>query len=163
MYIPSALSGRECETLSRYAHNRWVTEAGSLLGRSTIALASTAKHVVAIDRHTGYDGWPNDTYRTFMRNIEVSFLSKRVLPVRDDYVELFRFPADFTFIDLDGSYLTTAYAINLAQSPLVAVHDYQRQSCRGVGQAVEDSGFRVIERVDSLIVLEKRPSLLLWE
>ena len=162
MYIPSALSKRECALLAHYARRRYVTEVGSLLGRSTIAMAETATHVVAIDRHCGYDGWPNDTERQLRRNLCVSGVAKRVLVIKDDYTEMFRYPADFVFIDLDGSYLTTAYAMNLAQSPLVAVHDYQRTSCQGVGEAVEDCGYKVIERADSLIVMEKRPSLLYW-
>jgi hypothetical protein len=55
--------------------------------------------------------------------------------------------------------LNTLRAIRLSRSPIIAVHDYQRQNCPGVGRAVESckaSGFEVIERVDSLIVLRRR-------
>lgn len=60
MYVPTALSLREDACLRHYARGRRVTEAGALLGHSTIQLAQTARGVVSIDRHTGYDKLPNN-------------------------------------------------------------------------------------------------------
>lgn len=155
MYIPTALSAREDATLRRYAAGRRVAEAGALLGHSTIQLASTARGVVSIDRHTGYDRLPNNTLRSFLRNLDVAGASRRVLPVVGDAQELRAYPADFVFIDLCGTHDGTLAALRAAQAPLIGVHDYQRQSCPGVATAVEASGYRVIERVDSLVILER--------
>lgn len=153
MYIPTALTQRESYALRRYAKDRTVVEAGALLGYSTIQLASTARLVTSIDRHTGYDGKPNDTYRQYRRNLDVAGLTKRVTPIVGDCSLLNTYPADFCFIDLCGTFEVTLAAIQMARAPLVGVHDFQRQSCRGVGLAV--SGYQVVERVDSLIILEK--------
>lgn len=155
IYIPSALSERECYALAELARNRSVVEVGSLLGRSTLALAKTARHVTAVDRHTGYDGWRNDTLRQFQRNLDVGGVAQKTLVVVDDFRRLRDFAADLTFIDLDGTFQTTLEAIRLASSPLIAVHDYQRTSCRGVEQAVHSSRLRVRTQVDSLIILER--------
>jgi hypothetical protein len=154
-YIPTALSRREDQLLQRYAKDRIVVEAGALLGHSTIQLARTAKHVTSIDRHTGYDYWANDTYRLFMRNLEVMGVSQKVQGVIGDCTLLERYPADFVFIDLCGTRAGTLSAIRAAKAPLIGVHDYDRSGCKGVAQAVEDSGYEVVERVDSLIILRK--------
>lgn len=154
-YIPTALSAREDAALRKYAAHRKVVEAGALLGHSTIQLAGTADQVISIDRHTGYDHWRNDTFRQFRRNLEVAGVSNRVIPVIGDASLLADYSADFAFIDLCGTYQTTLAAIMAADAPVVAVHDYERQSCPGVAQAVEASGLEVIERIDSLIVLKR--------
>lgn len=49
--IPSAVTERECGRLGELAEGRRVLEVGSYLGRSTIALASTAEVVHTIDLH----------------------------------------------------------------------------------------------------------------
>lgn len=158
IYIPTAVSTRESTVLRRYAGHNLVVEAGGLLGYSTIQLARTARNVVSIDRHTGYDHWRNDTLRQFQRNLDVCGVSARVQVVVGDARLLSQYPADFSFIDLCGTYKTTLAAILAARSPFIGVHDFERTSCRGVGLAVEDSGYEVIERADSLIIL-KRPTL----
>jgi hypothetical protein len=154
-YIPTALSRREDQLLQRYAKDRIVVEAGALLGHSTIQLARTAKHVTSIDRHTGYDYWANDTYRLFRRNLEVTHTHNRVRSVVGDVALLADYPADFAFIDLCGTRHGTLKALRAANSPLIGVHDYDRSGCKGVAQAVEDSGYEIVERVDSLVILRK--------
>lgn len=158
MYIPTALSAREDALLQRYAAGRRVVEAGALLGHSTIQLARTATEVISIDRHTGYDGRPNDTQRQFMRNIQVAGVAKRIRPVVGSYSYMLLHPADFAFIDLCGGFHNTLAAIRFARAPLIGVHDYQRQNCRGVAQAVTASGLFVVERTDSLVILRKELS-----
>jgi len=155
MYIPTAVSRREGLALQHWAKDKNVVEAGSLLGYSTIQLAQTANFVVSIDHHKGYQFWHNATYRQFRRNLEVAGVAQRVAAVMGDYSLLKHYPADFVFIDLDGTYKTTLSAIQVAQSEYIGVHDYGRTFCRGVAEAVENSGCLVAERVDSLIVLQR--------
>lgn len=159
MYIPTALSPREGAALKHYAKGKRVVEAGALLGYSTIQLASSAAQVVSIDHHRGYYYWLNDTYRQFKRNLEVAGVSGRVRSIIGDYRKLTEHPAEFAFIDLDGTYLTTLNAIRMTRAPVVAVHDFERTSCRGVAAAIESSGCLVTERLDSLIILKKTPQL----
>lgn len=154
-YIPTALSRREDAALQRYAAHRTVVEVGALLGHSTIQLAQTAERVISIDRHSGYQYWPNDTLRMFQRNLEVSGISRTVQWLVGDFSLMQGYPADFVFIDLCGTYATTLAAIRAARAPLIGIHDYERQSCKGVELAVAASGYKVIERVDSLVILQR--------
>lgn len=155
MYIPSAVSKREAQVLQQRAAGRAVVEAGSLLGYSTIQLARTARHVVSIDRHTGYHHWKNDSLRQLRRNIEVAGVAQKVTVVVGDLFRMQQPAADFMFIDLDGLYATTLKAIQLARAAIIGVHDFERTSCKGVAQAVADCGLKVIERVDSLVILQR--------
>lgn len=68
--IVSAVSAEECAELSRLAEGALVIELGSDYGRSTIALASTASVVFAVDWHKGdgHAGW-RDTAPDFITNI----------------------------------------------------------------------------------------------
>lgn len=154
-YIPTALSTREDMALQRYARGRTVVETGALLGHSTIQLAKTADRVVSIDRHSGYQYWPNDTLRLFKRNLDVSGVSKKVQGVVGDFSLMRQYPAEFAFIDLCGTYSISLAALRTAQAPLIGIHDFERQSCRGVGLAIAASGYSVVERIDSLVILAK--------
>lgn len=153
--IPTALSLREAKRLQHYARDRFVLEVGALLGFSTVVMARVARQVLSIDRHTGYDKLPNDTYKQFRRNLEVYNVRGKVVPVLGDFRAMRQWGSDFCFIDLDGTHGTTLEAIRLCRAPIVGVHDYGRQNCPGVASAVRASGYRVMERVDSLIVLWK--------
>lgn len=152
-YIPTALSKREDLALQRYAAGKRVVEAGALLGHSTIQLALTAAHVTSIDRHSGYQYRPNDTLRQFKRNLDVSGVAQKVTWVVGDFSLLASYPADFAFIDLCGTFANSLAAIRAARAPLIGIHDYERQSCKGVALAVQASGRKVIERIDSLVIL----------
>ena len=154
--IPSALTAREDAALRRWSYQRIVTEAGALLGHSTVEIARTARMVTSIDRHAGYDGIPNDTLRLFQRNIEVADITIPIVCVVGDAIaELPKYPANFVFIDLCGTLAVTLAAIKAAKAQFIAVHDFQRQNCSGVGMAVEASGLPVIERIDSMVILRK--------
>jgi len=154
--IPTALTKREDEALRRWARDRVVTEVGALLGHSTVEIAQTARRVHSIDRHTGYDGKPNNTLRQYMRNLEVAMLNIAVIAIVGDAItELPKYPAHFCFIDLCGTHQVTLAALQAAKAPFVAVHDYQRQNCKGVATAVEASGYPVIERIDSMVIMRK--------
>lgn len=151
--VPTALTFREAIALRHWAKDKRVTEAGSLLGYSTIQLARSARHVVAIDRHTGYDAQPNDSLRAFRNNLELYGVAGRVSPVVGDYSLLRHHPADLVFIDLDGTFETTANAIAYARAPIIAVHDFGRSNCEGVAQAVSASGRHVAAQIDTLVIL----------
>lgn len=153
--IPTALSLREAQRLQHYARDRYVLEVGALLGFSTVVMARVARQVLSIDRHTGYDKLPNDTYKQFRRNLEVYNVRGKVVPVLGDFRVMSKWGSDLCFIDLDGTHATTLEAIKLCRAPICAVHDYDRQNCHGVSSAVRASGYPVMERVDSLIVLWK--------
>lgn len=43
----------ECDLLAEWARGKLILELGTFLGRSTVAMARTAKHVVTVDHFTG--------------------------------------------------------------------------------------------------------------
>lgn len=51
--IPSAVTRKQAKILAEYAAGQIVLEIGSHFGRSTILLASVARHVHAVDHHRG--------------------------------------------------------------------------------------------------------------
>jgi predicted O-methyltransferase YrrM len=155
-YIPTAVSRCEAQVLAGYSRDRTVLELGSLLGYSTICMAKGARHVITVDRHTGYDGLPNDSYKSFRSNLDIESVSGRVEAIIGDFHCGKNIVTDFAFVDLDGTYETTLQAIAVCCAPIVAVHDFDRTHCRGVSRAVRDSGLEVVERVDSLVVLRRR-------
>jgi predicted O-methyltransferase YrrM len=68
--IGSSVTYAECEKLAELAEGKLVLEVGSWLGRSTIALASVATKVIAVDWHHGdfYAG-VQDTEQEFRANL----------------------------------------------------------------------------------------------
>lgn len=148
---PTALSRSETRLLKRWARGRWVVEFGSLLGHSTINMASVAKGVVSIDRHAGYSG---ETYNRFRSNIERAGLSSKVVPLIMNVMNL-RKPiwAEMGFIDLTGGYDITRHSLRKINAPIIALHDVCRINCRGAERAMLHSGLKVIDSVDTLVVL----------
>ena len=148
---PTALSNAETYLLKKWARNRWVVEFGSLLGYSTINMASVAKGVVSLDRHSGYSG---DTYSRFRSNIERAGLSHKVVPLIQDVMKL-RKPiwAEMGFIDLTGGFDITTHSFGKLNAPIIALHDVCRPFCRGAEKAMLQSGMKVIDSVDTLVVL----------
>lgn len=69
--VPSSVTYPECAFLASLARGLDVLEIGSWLGRSTIALASTARHVTAVDWHHGdfYAG-EMDTEEGYFANLD---------------------------------------------------------------------------------------------
>lgn len=154
--VPTAISPAEARLLQRLARDRRVVEAGALLGFSTITMAKVATDVVSIDQHTGYSG---DTWRRYRSNLSRFGVNGRVIPIRSKVENYWHFcTSDFAFIDLTGEAYLTEWAIRYAPAPLIAVHDFERQSCDGVARAVEHvrrSGYMPVERVDTLLVLRR--------
>lgn len=156
LQIPCALSSLEKTALQTFAMGYVVAEAGSLLGGSTVQLASTAHKVIAIDQHDGYCGAP--TLSPFMSNLFTRSAHDNVVPIVGDARRILpSIVADRYFIDLDGTFETT-YATLVAIPPrrLVAVHDLRRQGCSGVEKAILAAGYEIDHCIDTLAFIRKR-------
>lgn len=154
--IPSAVTERECRRLAELAEGRPVLEVGTYLGRSTIALASTAEVVHTVDFH------PPDhltrevesTLPAFLHNLDryelrhkvvVHFgFSQETLPaLREEWFDL-------AFIDGQHQREPVEEDIglvlpHLANTAILAFHDYGRA---GVHTAEGWDDFHVTEVVD---------------
>lgn len=144
-------------TLLKYvARNRRTIEAGALIGRSTLDLASVAQHVISIDRHTGYGP---DTLQPYMRNIDS--VRSRVTPLIGDVREyLPGIEAETCLIDLLGTYEITKYCLDHLHPSLkfAAIHDTHRPFCSGVDAAIQASldTWEPIMQADTLTILARR-------
>lgn len=151
--ISSAVSKEECECLAKLAERKVVLELGSWLGRSTVAIASSAKRVHAVDWHRGDpQSGAADTLQEFMANINRhGFREKVVVHVgrNEQVLPLFaKEQFDFIFIDSFHERSAVYHDIKLAR-PLIrpggtmAFHDY------GVTVAEAEVPFGVKPVVDS--------------
>ncbi len=132
--VGSSVTWAEAALLSALARNLNVLEIGSWLGRSTIALASTAKHVTSVDWHQGdFHAGEGDTEAGFRANLErygidnVEVVVKRIEDVDWDPGQ----PFDGVFIDAahDAESVARHWQIALEharQGGWVAFHDYGR-------------------------------------
>lgn len=151
--VPTSMSDRETRLLQFYARDRRVVEAGALLGYSTIQLASVARSVVSIDKHAGYTA---PTYRQFRSNLERFGVAHKGTPIVGDALDhLPGHTGDLGFLDLTGHRGLTRAALQACRAPLVAIHDFDRAHCPGVAQAIRDLQLRVVEQVDTLVIVEK--------
>ena len=125
--VGSSVTYWECVRLAELATDRKVLEIGSWLGRSTIALASTAEMVVSVDWHQGdfYAG-TIETLPSFRENLErhgagnVEVIVARIEDVWQNFSPDF----DMTFIDADHSAESAAEALGDRHSP-----DQARRHC----------------------------------
>ncbi len=158
--IPTALTKAELEMLWHLAADKLVYEAGSLLGASTIALAQTAKIVVAVDPHDGYPRKdPSPTWELFDRNLRMHGVRGKVQPIRATLADAPPKAAyGLAFADLTGEYdITMDFLMAARHVKWVAVHDYGRAGCEGATRAVDQwlkTFKRRVTRVDTLIILE---------
>lgn len=158
--VPTALTPSELALLGRVAADRIVYEAGSLLGASTIALAQSARLVVAVDPHDGYPRRdPSPTWAQFDHNLRTHGVRGRVQPVRATLADAPPKAAyGLAFADLTGEYDVTMDFLMLSRHiKHVAVHDYGRAGCEGASRAVDQflkTFKRRVWRVDTLILLE---------
>ena len=114
-----------------------IVEIGSWKGKSTIALASSAKvPVYAIDPHTGspehrQKGEPVDTYKDFINNIKRHNLTKKIKPLRltsREAAKKINKSISLLFIDGDHSYQAVSqdfkdYYPKLQIGGTIAFHD----------------------------------------
>jgi predicted O-methyltransferase YrrM len=133
--VASAVTENECKALAKAAEGKVVLEVGSHLGRSTIALASTAKIVHAVDWHRGDAhagfGWTLDK---FVANLNMyGVLDKVVIHVgrfEDVYLAMSR-AFSFAFLDSFHDRGTVDMHMRMIDSLLVprgviAMHDYMQ-------------------------------------
>lgn len=163
--VPSAVTEAECRALGALAEGRRVLEAGSHLGRSTIALASVAEIVHAVDWHRG-DPWAGEgwTLPAFVANLwRYGVAEKIVLHVGrfEDVAPALR-DHWFGLVFLDGAHgyddVKRDLAFFASKAPAgghLAVHDFGRFD--GVTMAVEEwaalVGRRVLRAGENLAVV----------
>lgn len=129
------LSEHEAMALARLAHDKSVLEIGSYCGRSTIAMAQTARSVDSIDWHNG-DGMSGDggTLEKFKFNLKKYKLGDRVKihlgRTQDIAPTLPDKSFDMAFID--GAHDEASFSIDAKESlrlvkpgGAIAVHDMQ--------------------------------------
>lgn len=149
--IPCGLSPRERAALKRWCAGFPVLELGSLLGGSTIEIASVASRVTSVDPHRGYRGLSE---RAFRSNLDRLGASHKVGVIVEDFRNIKLPSAERAFIDLTGELELTRTALRSVDAPVVMIHDLMRQGCSGVELAL--SNFKIIEHVDSLAVCVKK-------
>lgn len=139
--INSSLSTREADELERLAVNKHIVEIGSLLGYSTIKMATVAQSVIAIDPHRDYPSYnPAPTLSEFLNNIGKHGVYNKVVPIiakAQKVLPLIRQP-DMVFIDATGTYIDTKFCLANLYPEIMAVHDYGRRSCDGATRAVDE-------------------------
>jgi predicted O-methyltransferase YrrM len=150
--IISAVTLEECQRLTDLARGSVVLEVGSWLGRSTVALASVARSLHAVDWHQGdhhagfqntLDAFLGNLTRYKMRDKLVIHLGKieDVAPILNDGA------FDVVFLDAFHSQEAVERDILLLKHKVksggaLAFHDYGRERCYGgipfgVTQAVD--------------------------
>lgn len=159
--ILSAVTQAECGRLAELAAGGIVLEMGAHLGRSTVALASTALRVHSIDWHRG-DGHAgyNNTLQEFIRNLDRYGLRDKVVAHVgrfEDVIPVFR-ARQFDLIFLDGFHEEAQVLVDFDQAKgalraggAFAFHDYGSPTF-GVTAAVDRLGLP-IERTDNLAVI----------
>jgi predicted O-methyltransferase YrrM len=158
--VPSSVTEEEARLLHELAYDKLVLELGSWYGRSTIALASSARRVHSIDAHRG-DSHTGalSTLGPFLRNLRRYGVRDRVTVHVGDVEEvapaLARESFDFAFID--GLHTRVAVERDASllmplvrDGGLVAFHDYGRYD---VADVVDELGDPVLV-VGSIAVLE---------
>jgi predicted O-methyltransferase YrrM len=164
--LVSAVSAEECAELSLLAEDKLVLELGSDYGRSTIALASTASIVFAVDWHLGDPhAGQRDTAGQFMMNItRYNVRHKIVAVIGDARVALPRLRErifDLVFLDAYHDYTAVSRDINqlfplVKPHGIMAFHDYTVPDF-GVKRAVDELASQlftnVVQPVHSLAYL----------
>jgi predicted O-methyltransferase YrrM len=121
----------EARVLAELAFGVDVLELGAYKGRSTVAMARTARRVFSVDWHHGDTGTGEaDTLAEFMANIA---LAKNVVPIVGSFRDVLPFlmPAAFHLVFIDGAHdydsvVTDAEWAELMVAPsgYIAAHDY---------------------------------------
>jgi predicted O-methyltransferase YrrM len=137
--VLSAVTRDECARLAELAAGGRVLEFGSYLGRSTIALASTATTVHSIDPHNDGPPGETDTLQRFLDNLRRYGMRDRVIVhigVSTQIAPLFQPVFDFAFIDAAHQRPYVDEDLLLAVGCLrpggaVALHDYGASGAYG--------------------------------
>jgi hypothetical protein len=129
------LSEAEATMLARLASGKKVLEIGTFYGKSTVAMAEGAKHIVCVDPFTGYPGTEfTDTLKETVYNLRSAGVRDKVhihVGTQEEVlpeIDLSEF--DMVFYDADHSEESTARGIKLLfenglpERATVAFHDY---------------------------------------
>jgi Methyltransferase domain len=155
---PGWLSDQEAEYLAEQARDKLVLEIGAFLGRSTVAMARTATHVVSIDHHHGR---PEPTVRDYLANLESFGVSDKVTPIVADFgqaVAFLRSTFGMAFVDAGHDGISVlrdgraAYLLLRIGAPLV-FHDY------GVWVGVTSGVHELAKRWEQTVELVPETSL----
>src|SRR4249920_2731838 len=114
--VLSALTHAECERLAHLAADARVLEIGSYYGRSTIAMASTARVVHAVDPHTGGPPEAPSTLAEFLANLESFGVRERVVvhaATTNELADVLR-PAVFDLVFVDATHQRPGVDFDLA-------------------------------------------------
>lgn len=161
----------ELERLADLAQGKRVLEVGSHRGCSTIALASTAQHVVAVDWHRGdtqTTGW-GFTLGQCVLNLHRYGLLDKVSVVCADSQTFGRYLAeesfDLAFIDGDHRYQNVRDNLQLFLPKVktrghISFHDYGQKGCFEK-QVVDETFGGPDELVKSLAIVEVKRSTYL--
>jgi predicted O-methyltransferase YrrM len=159
--INTSLTARETAELQLLAKDGDVLEVGSAYGYSTVALALVAKHVTAVDPHTGHD-----SYLQLMANLGAYGVAERVtvMQARSQEVLYQLYVAsdaryDLVWIDGDHTADVVEHDVSWAQKMLkpggvIACHDYNEDSCPGVKVALDKLFGGPGRLVDTLAIYE---------
>jgi predicted O-methyltransferase YrrM len=162
---PTMMTDDELTYLAQLADGKRVLEIGSQYGNSTVAMARTAKQVVAVDWFVG-DGHAGEMNASATRHIYFSHLERagvvdRVVTMAtrwEDALDHLRGPFDLIFIDAFHSQEATSdllLAIEplLAQGGLIAAHDYGRFGVKPAVDLFQDGRGDDLAVVDTLAVV----------
>jgi SAM-dependent methyltransferase len=161
--IPGWLTEVEAKALADISTGKRVLEIGSYCGRSTVCIGRTADHVTAVDYFDGRGTpQPANTKPTFDNSIFRYGLTDKVVAVHPD--SKLPFDAyDVAFIDGDHDYESVRIDIGkvlnvLKPGGVIAFHDFDHPSHRGVREAVEEmllvKGGEILSIQDSLAVVK---------
>lgn len=177
--VVSAMTYAECEELAGLSRGALILEFGSYYGRSTIALASTARQVHAVDPHEGGPEGHPSTLPEFLDNLVKYGVRDRVVvhlgpstliaPILQE--------ASFDLVFIDAMHQRPHVDVDLALSVrclrpggYIALHDYGVPGVSvgetwhpfGVTEAVDEfvarAGVTAPELVDSLAVVRSPKS-----
>ena len=153
MNLPSGwLTDDEASALAELSQDKVVLELGAWKGRSTTAIASTAKHVVSVDWHHGDpDSGAGDTLTEYMTNVRALPNVTIIIGRFETVLPLLAPVFDLVFVDGAHDYQSVLRDARLAVSvgSMVAFHDHNQPP---VAQAVSAAGLAPVRVTDSLAV-----------
>lgn len=131
-YVDGWLLPEEGAALSELSRGKRVLEIGSYCGKSTICIAQTAEHVVAVDPHDGRGTFrPRETRQEMLKNLRDFGLADKVTIVHpDEFVPEEWGPFDVGFVDGAHDYGSVQQDNDklrrcLNPDGIIAFHDYR--------------------------------------
>lgn len=157
IHLPDGwLSAEEAHALNQLAKGRRVLELGAFKGRSTVAMALTAKHVVSVDWHGGDKHVKiGPSLEDYKKNIEPY---KNIIPIvgRFEQVVPLLEACKFEMIFVDGqhdypSVIRDMYFALGFEPQVIAFHDWGKFQ---VTQGLSAFGIKPTSIVDTLAIFD---------